>query len=386
MKRSLCFIVTAALLLSLFGFVASAAESVTVYSDSPLSTKQGEELTVPINVKNNSGLMGFRITVNYPDEQLKLKNISSGSVTKSGLFNTTVSSYDLVKGSFDILWSNNSGVSADGTLAIISFAVKNSAKDGSYQINTSFSQEDTFDGDFNDVKFSCQPIKVLIGKETTTEQKEQTNPDDKTTNEKVSDDYLVNVVNDGLDSLGGKEFSELSEVQQQQLLKAVNNKIDAYNKGAKKYKDFKKLCNDYSKAAKNEAVRKVMESADDSEITGVIKAVLNKYGAKKFKDIPKEKRREAIQKIINGLYEKNADISGFDSLSDDEVAEVIDKMMNQSDKQSKSGELAKNPAINSSKGKTYKIIIIVALCLTATVLTIYFLKAIIKRRTKNEKD
>ena len=89
------------LLAGLFIFVlntsAFAAGNAVVFSDE-INTTLKEEFVVPVKIKNNSGLMGFKITVKYPDSQITLKNVSSGSLTGSGLFNTSVTDYYSVKG------------------------------------------------------------------------------------------------------------------------------------------------------------------------------------------------------------------------------------------------------------------------------------------------
>lgn len=385
LKRLLCFFFIIVLMLCI-GFIAFASDSYVV-SSTDVTAKQGDSITVPINLSGNKGLMGFRISVNYPNNHLLLKNVSSGSITKNGMLNTTIKDYVANEGSFDILWSNSSGVSGDGTLAIIAFSVKSEAKNGECSIKLSFSQEDTFDGEFNDVKFSCKPITVAIGENNdATQQQETTGSTNNSGSDKVSDDYLVNTVQDALDSLGGKELSELNEQQKKQLLDEVNSKIGSYDANAKNYSDFEKLSKDYGNATKNEAVRKVMETADDSVITDVISSVLEDYGVKRFRDIPPEKQAEAFQKVKEGLEKKGADVSGFDNVQKEDLAEVIDALSEQALKQSETGELTNNPKKKTqiSTGVKIAIVILTFAVIALVICFIYKLKN--KRRTNNEKS
>ena len=385
MKRlfSILFLV---LMLCAFLPVLSLAADYTV-SSSNQSARQGETFTVPIEISGNKGLMGFRITVKYPEEELKLKNISGGSVTKSGFFNTTIKDYALNEGKFDILWSNNTSVNSDGTLAILSFTVKNDAKDGNFRIELNYSQEDTFDGEFNDVKFSFKPITVSIGQSDATKQQPETTGSNKNSgSEKVSDDYLVNTVQSALDSLGGKELSELNAQQQQQLFEKVNAEIKKYDKGTKQYSDFEKFYKDYGKAAKNEAVKKVMESVDDSVLTEAISSVLEDYGVKKFRDIPAEKQQEAVTKIKEKLAENSADVSGFDNILKEDTAEVIDSLFKQALKQSETGELP-NYSKTRIQFNTVIIVVIIILAFAVIALVIWFIyRYKVKRRANDEKS
>lgn len=97
-----------------------AVEKPTVYSDEVYAALK-ESFTVPIKLKNNAGLMGFKITVKYPEAQIALKDISSGSLTNKGMFNTTVTDYYSVKGRFNVIWSDTQNVSEDGTLFMLTF-------------------------------------------------------------------------------------------------------------------------------------------------------------------------------------------------------------------------------------------------------------------------
>ena len=130
MKRSFLIVFLILLFTSLINtFTAYAKEDYLVYSDK-ISAQQGETVTVPLKISGNKGLMGFRITVKYPDSVMKLTDVSSGSLTNDGLFNTTVTSYEGLKGEFDILWSDSKEVEEDGTLAVLTYQIKPTADNG----------------------------------------------------------------------------------------------------------------------------------------------------------------------------------------------------------------------------------------------------------------
>ena len=189
MKRLLCFIITIILVLSV-GFYAYADDNYIV-NVNDVNTKQGEMITIPVQLKNNKGIMGFRITIKYPNNQLELKDVSSGSITADGLFNTTITDYYSVKGKFDVVWSDNAEVKYDGTLFIMTYKVKEVSDDGEYNISVTYSQEDTFNEKFENVKLNCSPIKVNIGKDAPKEESTTMTKKSADKGNRVADDYLI---------------------------------------------------------------------------------------------------------------------------------------------------------------------------------------------------
>lgn len=373
------------LALLVFSNLTVNAESRYLVGADKISAESGAFVTVPIQISNNDGMMGFRLKIDFPESDLELHNISSGSVTKTGLFNTTVTDYAKTNGRFDILWSNNAEVAADGTLAVLSFKVRDNAKRGEYRIGIDYSSEDTFDGAFRDVKLTCKPIQIVIGSETD-DGKQPSDPPEASGDNPVSDDYLVSVIDRLLQSRGSKELDELSEAQRQQILQEVNKEITVYDPQAKQYTDFGELAESYYSAAHREAVKQIMDSTDDSDITSVINEVLEEYKVKRFEDIPKAAQPEAAQKIKQRLTEKGADVSALEKVPDEEITAVIDDLSEQARQQSESGELTPNSGKGSTVGIGHKAIAIIVLCLAASAFGIILYVIKIKRRANHEKN
>lgn len=376
---------TAVLLLS--GLTAYADARCEVSAEA-VSAEQGEMITVPLRISSSDGLMGFRISVKYPDNQLTLTDVSSGSVTADGLFNTTITDYYSVKGSFDVVWSSSAEVKDDGTLFVMTYKVKETADDGEYNISVTYSQEDTFDEKFEDVKLSCSPIKVYVGNvtippeeteaaaepETTTKQ-----ADDKKSGEAVADDYLIASVEQILQSFGGADLDTLTEEQQSTVLAYVNNRVDSYG-GGKKYDSFDALKTDFRGAVKREAARKITESTDPDKIVSITDEVLKEYGASTFRALPADKKEEAVNKTLQQLAEVGADEEGFAHLATaDDAAEALDEAVSTA-----RGEQDQTVTPVEAEGRK-TVIIAIAASIAGLAFIIAIVIMIKKRRNKHEK-
>ena len=326
------------LLAGLFIFVlntsAFAAGNAVVFSDE-INTTLKEEFVVPVKIKNNSGLMGFKITVNYPDSQISLKNVSSGSLTGSGLFNTSVTDYYSVKGSFDVLWSDTQNVNGDGTLFMITFETLGYADYGTYKIDLTFSRDDTFDEKWKDVQLVCNPITVNILDSKSASKKNEVNKPkpaaSSNTGEKVSDDYLISSVQSILKSYDITDISEVSdETQKNNIVKFVNSRNLAYSKDAIQYKSFDELKEAYTKALTNSAVKNVLESVDGEKVLSISDSILKNYGVGSFSELPDEKKKEAVGNALESIVGEGGDTRDFAMISDnDTAADVLDGIVNE---------------------------------------------------------
>ncbi|MBQ9531413.1 MAG: hypothetical protein IJR70_05025 [Eubacterium sp.] len=382
MKRLLCFIITIILVLSV-GFYAYADDNYIV-NVNDVNTKQGEMITIPVQLKNNKGIMGFRITIKYPNNQLELKDVSSGSITADGLFNTTITDYYSVKGKFDVVWSDNAEVKYDGTLFIMTYKVKEVSDDGEYNISVTYSQEDTFNEKFENVKLNCSPIKVNIGKDAPKEESTTMTKKSADKGNRVADDYLIASVEQILQSYGVDDFNSLTEKQQKNVVSYVNSRVDSYG-GGKNYENFDELKQDYLEATKNEAARKVVESTDPDAIIKAADEVLKEYGTNSFSEIPADKKTEAVDKMLQKLANEGADEEGFNRLaSADDAAEALDNSV-------KIAREEKDKTVSPSEEKGEKIkrkstsTIIMIACIAGLAIIIFLLIFVKKRRRKNEK-
>ena len=323
------------LLAGLFIFVlntcAFAAGNAVVFSDE-INTTLKEEFVVPVKIKNNSGLMGFKITVNYPDSQITLKNVSSGSLTGSGLFNTSVTDYYSVKGSFDVLWSDAQNVNGDGTLFMITFETLGYADYGKYKIDLTYSADDTFNEKWKAVQLDCQSITVNIldSKSASKKNEVKTTLPSNNSGKPVPDDYLISSVKAMLESYQIVDISDVSDdSQKDSFLKFVNSRNLAYSKDAVQFRSFDELREAYIKALKNSATKNVLESVDGEKVISISDRILKKYGVGSFSELSDDKKEAAVESALGSIASEGGDTRNFAMISDnDTAADVLDGIVN----------------------------------------------------------
>lgn len=356
------------------------ADNSIIVSSEAMAVKQGESIVVPVTILNNKGLMGFRITVKYPENQLKLTDITSGAVTNEGLFNTTISDFNSVKGTFDVLWSHSEEIKSDGTLFILKFKTSEIASDGEYNISLSYSQEDTFDEKFNDVKLQCLPVKVYVGDVTTTEpvSESTTGKSDKKDNKsdvRVSDDYLISAFESVTTSF---DMVHLTDEDKAKIVELTNNLLKSYDENAVQYSSYDNLYLDYKNALKNRAVKEIIESTDDEIIQNTANEVLKEYGVSTFKELPADKKQEAVEKVKQKLAENNSEVNTLNKINDyDLAADTLDELIAESEnrqKESVTADNGSNQNDNFSNDKTVIIISVVVVIIIAVLVSWIIIK------------
>lgn len=364
------------------------ADSNAVVGSEVIVTKQGESIIVPVTITDNSGLMGFRITVKYPDNQLNLTDITSGAVTKDGLFNTSISDFNSVKGNFDVLWSHSEEIKSDGTLFVLKFKVLDTASDGEYNISLSYSQEDTFDEKFNDVKLNCSPVKIYVGDVSTTKPvtESTTKNDDKKENSKldvmVSDDYLISIFESVCSSF---DMVNLTGEDKGKIVELTNNLLKSYDADSVQYSSYDELYSAYQQALKNKAVKEIIESTDDKVIQTVVKDVLSEHNADTFKELPDDKKQEAVEKFKQKLAENNSEVKTLNKIVDYDLAtDTLDELVTDSESRQKENVTADNDSNNKNNNSPSNKTVIISVVVIAVLIIILAIWMIIKRKIKKD--
>ena len=168
MKRFIGKLMTfLALILMVCGNKTQAKEKgqYTVYAD-PVVLSDQQPSKMMVCIRKNRGIMGFRIKVKYDKDVIQISKVSRGSILNHGNFQDNLG---LKNGQFDILWSGTEDMKKNGTLFTLSVQLKKKNVNNS-TIELSYSQEDTFNENWEDVSLLCKNIE-LCGTE---DQKENT--------------------------------------------------------------------------------------------------------------------------------------------------------------------------------------------------------------------
>lgn len=114
----------------------------------------GKQISVPISLENNPGVVSMRLSLNYDKTVLKLNN-----VVDSGNLGENSHSDDLVSVPYTLFWTNSlatENFTYNGEIAVLVFDVLEDAKLGKTEISVSYEYEydDILDCDMNPVAFA----------------------------------------------------------------------------------------------------------------------------------------------------------------------------------------------------------------------------------------
>ena len=131
-----------------------------IFSDSNATTVSvGSIIKIPVSIKQNSGIMGFKILINYDANVLKPISIERGEVTQNGMINDNIGVTQ--DSEFCVIWSDNKNSFSNGIIFYINFTVLQTTEENTI-ISLSYSQDDTFNESWEDVKLSCSNITLKI--------------------------------------------------------------------------------------------------------------------------------------------------------------------------------------------------------------------------------
>ncbi len=330
MKKFICTVL-AFLMISQFAISAFAEESVDVYSDK-ISLTTEEQTLVPIYIRNNPGIMGFKITVEYPIDKIDIKSVTRGEVTSRGNFNTN---FGMTDGTFDIVWNNVSQIKTDGSLFILS-AVANKEISKNTQINLSFSQPDTFNEKYNDVRLNCIDIIITPTSNSTavsTTEDDKTLKDNVTTKDTVTIDnsQIIDSINITLEKNGYKNLNDV--IDKEQFVKDFNSNISKIT-GSDKYNvsDFETIRSMYLSAYEGQFVAEVTNNIDAQNINKIIKKELDKYNVSSFNKLNDNEKSTVIKNIETQFKKIDTDTPNISKdLKTEDAVKIIKKVYNSSD-------------------------------------------------------
>ena len=150
MKRIVYMIIIIILLLLSIRCVV-ADELARVYSDINAYTEKS--IDIPIKIKNNKGLMGYKFTLNASN--FLISDIAQGEPFSDGMFNFKIGKN---KETVEIIWTNNDAIKVDGELFTVKADVKNQKK--LCELDIIYSPSDTIDGEYNEISLACDSIII----------------------------------------------------------------------------------------------------------------------------------------------------------------------------------------------------------------------------------
>lgn len=373
MKKLFCILFLALFLLNVIPVFAVLGTE--IYSDT-VYTVQGKTVTVPIKIKNNAGIMGFRLTFTYPDE-LKSPEVLRGALLREGLLNDSI--VETTKGSFDVVWSNTQNVTGDGTILLLKFMIASDAKSGSYKIDVSYNQADTFNEDMQDAFFDCQSLEIIIDKNTIeTTKNDISNPVTQKPIKDIDSLFLKKTFEKALDVLNVEGFEWMTDEEFEKFKELVSKEFVNYGASGDELDDKSKdeIEEIYNKTSKDAFVDSVVNTVDGNVIDNAIKENLDAVGAENIGSIPPEKQKEFVDGVINTLTDNGGEINELpDSFTGEQVIDAIESVSTKNESET---EVEVDDFVPKEKPQNYGLYVAVGVAAVAIIAVIAVL--IIKRK------
>ena len=327
MKKIITIILAIFLILQC-NIIAFAADTVTVSADKN-SLSQDEPTLIPIKIENNSGIMGFKITVEYPVDKLDIKSVSRGEITAKGNFNTNLGIND---GKFDVLWNNVEEIKSDGTLFLISAQAKTEIKKDT-EIKLSFSQPDTFNEKYADVAFDCKNIVISAKYVETTTQETTTQKGETTTKAPtpIDNSQIIDAVDTTLEQNGYENLKDVKDTDK--FIKDFNKNLETITgSDVHNVTDFNTIKSMYNSAYEGEFIAETSNNIDTDKIQSAVKELLDEYKVKSIDELDDKDKAKFVQKVEEKLKEQNPDTPNIsEDLETDDALDIIEKLYDSTD-------------------------------------------------------
>lgn len=378
MKKIISVLLFTLLILS-FNICSFAAEPVSVQADD-VTLVQNQEISVPVKIENNSGIMGFKITVEYPVDKIDIKSVSRGDITSKGNFNTN---FGINDGRFDVLWNNVEESGDNGSLFIITVEPV-STSDFNTEIKLSYSQPDTFNEKYEDVIFDCRNIAVSFSvnenqndSETTTTQITSEKQDSLA----YDNNHILTAVKESLAEYGYASLSEINSDNQQYFLDTVNQKLSELSNGKYAAIDsFENLISLYNSAYEGVFITDITNEISSENIQQAIHDALKTVGADSISELKDDKKEEFVKELEKNLKNYNSSIPSIsEDIDVDKALDIAQKL----DDATKPVQAQQDSEENDNANNTWIIVLVSVLCIVVIVTAGII---IIKKRKKNAKS
>lgn len=381
MKKIMSFLLTVLILLSCT-VSAFGAPSVTVAADAaPVLLSQNSETTIPVRIENNLGIMGFKITVVYPVDKIKVTSVSKGDVTKLGNFNTN---FGINDGKFDVLWNNTEEVSDNGILFFIT-AKSVSETDENAEIQLTYSQPDTFNEEFNDVVLDCQNIAVRFSASDLNTGSETTVVNSESSQITYKNEDVLSVVQETLKEYDYDNLLDVPADEQTAFLDSVNQKLSSKANGNYiPIDNFQSMVSLYYSAYEDFYISDVISKVPNENIQQAINDALNSAGVTSIADLQEEQKEEFVKALSDNLQRYNGDIAPFpEELDPDKAVDIVQYLKNAAQSNLSPVEAVEN---HSSPNNAWIILAVALVVIILSVIGIWLRKKKKRNHQKNASE
>lgn len=253
--------------------LGALAAEVRVFGED-IRASRGQRIEIPVNIRGNPGLMGFKIKVTYP-QGFSEPEVKRGELLSGGIFNDSI--LDDTTESFFVIWSGVENMKADGELFTVSLSVGENADYADYAIELSAVQADTFNEKYEDVALVCGEIRVTVAAKAAVQAAppKTAEPTAGTSEElqqlyisdlllKIDSGSITAAVNETLGQYGVSSAAQVPSEKRAEFVSAVERELETY---APDIEGFEKTGLDTEQAIK--AIDALAEAAVEYATQGV---------------------------------------------------------------------------------------------------------------------
>lgn len=374
MKKFLLFVLAFILTLQC-SFICLAAVNPEVYSDE-VSLQVNELQLIPVNIKNNSGIMGFKMTVEYPSEYINIKSVTKGSVTNGGNFNHNLGLKD---DKVDIVWNSIEDVKKDGSLFVLGVQLLKKHNED-ITVKLSFSQEDTFNEAWEDVTFDCKNIIISADYIETTTQETITSNGETTTKvpAPIDNSQIIDAVNTTLEQNGYENLKDVED--KDKFIKDFNKNLEIIT-GTDEHNvtDFDTIKSMYNSAYEGEFITETTNNIDSDKINSAVKETLVEFKVQSIDELDDKDKAKFVQRVEEKLKEQNPDTPNIsEDLETNSALDIIKKLYDATNTET-------NEEQNQDNNYSDKIIIII-ISIAVFVIILVIAVAILKKKKLSNKN
>lgn len=279
---------------------------------------------VSVNIRNNPGIMGYKMIVNYPQDIVRVTSVKRGTMTANGNFNSNFES----DGKIIVVWNHTAEVKTEGSLFDIIFEVLDSENDA--EIKLSYSEADTFNEKYEAVAFHLNNIALkgivhndIVKEETDTSS--DTYPSDKVP-QREEPQMSYTAVLQALDGLFKKyDLETLSQEDTEHLLAQAGQAVDrAAGTTGQTFSSLEGLQFFYDQLRINAAAEQIKEHYSTEQISQTVEKALKKSGANSVTELDGNGKKKFAEAVKESLGTTENILS---ELENDEVIEAITQLL-----------------------------------------------------------
>ena len=300
--------------------LSSAADSFDIYSDKT-GLVENEVVFIPVKIRDNKGIMGFRITVEYSVKDVKIMSVTKGNLISKGNFNTSYTSS--TNGSFDVVWNYTEDISDDGILFVIGVKALHFFEESSIKLK--YSQEDTFNEKWQDVSFDCKSVNLfcLTEKQTTakTDADNYLKKTDSMHDIQIDENHVISAVNITLSQMGYNSIPEIKEKDMDSFVSAFNNNLkEISGEEHISYNNLRDIELNYNVAFENKFIQETNDLVEASVLKATIESAIKEVKSDDIKNIDEKKEKKFLKAVQEKLQELNPDVPSLCENVDQKIA------------------------------------------------------------------